>query len=88
MSDKKYSNLHPEDLAKLKKIMKGKTNPDSKYYKKKSSSSSWLENLKKGIYSRNYQPLEDIPRKGAQPDVEKWNLDQETKNWINKRSTP
>ena len=57
----------------------------SKYYKKKSSSSRWLENLKKGIYSRNYQPLENSPRKGARPDVEKWNLDQETKNWINKR---
>ena len=47
MSDKKYSNLHPKELAKLEKIMtsddyikarleiskrKSKTNPDSKYY--------------------------------------------------------
>ena len=47
MSDKKYSNLHPEDLAKLKKIMKGKTNLDSKYYKKKESTNPDAKYYKK-----------------------------------------
>ena len=61
MSDKKYSNLHPKEIEKLKKAFsigikkdpykekeynkklrkeildKAKTNPDSKYYKKKES---------------------------------------------------